>query len=353
MAFSGRPHGLANLGNTCYLNSLLQCLNAVGLADVMGARDADAREPLADHGAQARTNVFRALVSTLKALSVQRQAKVLRPQTFVDALQRNADALGMPDFAGWGQNDVAELYSLLGDCIHEATKTEARVRVSVTDESRMTPIDKCCLEKLTSYLTTQHSIAAKSLAGLEVGVVTTTEGEYISAKPEIYYVLAVPVPTEASTVEDCVKAFSANSMLTGNNQFRMPDGAANAGTLVDAVQRHIIWLAPQFLVVEARLYKPQAPTLRAVHIPKGHERLQASSTLSLPIWSSGEADSVRYGLCGVAYHRGGSREGGHYTAVVRNRAGQKWNCNDTSVSELPKGSGWPAGGYCFFYRKIL
>jgi len=195
-------------------------------------------------------------------------------------------------------------------------------------------------------------VAANSLAGIEAGVFTQPNGEYLSALAETFYVLAVPVPPTASTVEDCVIAFGAESQMTGENQYRManPDSPEEEGDLVDAVERRIVWLAPQFLVVETRLYRVSN---RRNFIQKGYERLEASNTLSLPAWSAGRETKVKYGLCAVAYHRGGSREGGHYTAVIRDRNGQKWNCNDTAVAPLSRGAQWPMGGYCFFYRKIL
>ncbi len=350
MAFSGRPYGLTNLGNTCYLNSLLQCLNAVGLASIMqeptkAGRSTDAR-------GHACRGLYSALRATLRVMASPGQSPILRPQTFVASLQRSAPALGRPDFAGWSQNDVAELYSLLGQCIHEATKKSAKVELNVQDERRMTPIDKKCAERLVEFVSKEHSVAARALAGIEAGVITKLSGEYLSAKAETFYVLDVPVPPNAHNVQDCVLAFGKESQLVGENQYRLPGPPEDPdhGELIDAVQRHIIWMAPQFLVVETRLYRASH---RQGHIQKGYEKLEASPTLVLPVWTSGRELQVRYQLCAVAYHRGGSRQGGHYTAVVCNKKGQKWNCNDTYVAPLPPKAKWPTGGYCFFYRKIL
>lgn len=350
MAFQGRPYGLANLGNTCYLNSLLQCLNAMGLASIMEEPTKTKKKPTVYE--QACRGLHSALRMTLRVMATPGQKPILRPETFVMSLQRSAHALGRPDFAGWEQNDVAELYSLLGQCIHEATKKTAEVKISVRDESRMTPIDKKCMERLVEFVSKEHSVAAKALAGIEAGVITEPNGNYLSTKAETFYVLDVPVPPNAQNVQDCVVAFGKKSQLVGDNQYRLPGPPEDPdhGELIDAVQRHIIWMAPQFLVVETRLYRANQ---RLGHIQKGYEKLEASPVLTLPIWTAGRQQEVRYRLCAVAYHRGGSRQGGHYTAVVCNKQNQKWNCNDTYVAPLPTQTKWPIGGYCFFYRKIL
>jgi len=352
MALKIPPKGLANLGNTCFLNAGLQCLNATGLGNYMKpdpANDTPHRQ------------VYNALKRTLLVMGNPTSRPVLSPQTIVMAIRRNARALGRPSFAGWEQNDVAELYTMLSDCIHEATKVEAQVKVSMADEAKMTPVDRKCLARLTEYVKNEHSVAAGKMAGVEAGVVTSPSNQYLSTKAELFYVLTVPVPVKPQplrsphqpltpiTVADCVTEFGASSNLVGENQYEMPEGFANAGQHVDAIQRHLVWLAPEILVIETRLYRM---TPRG-ELQKGYERLVATPMLELPIWSAGQHKKVKYMLCGVAYHRGGNRMGGHYVAVVRTKDATLYNCNDTSVSPLASGARWPDGGYCFFYRKIL
>jgi len=352
MALTTRPKGLTNLGNTCYLNSALQCLNATGLVAIMKP------DPPND---TPHRQIYIALKRTLTVMSSSDSRPVLSPQTMVMTVRRNARALGRPDFAGWEQNDVAEFHTMLGDCIHEATKSEAKVKITMSDKAHMTPVDYKCLERLTQYIENEHSVAARTMAGIEAGVVTTLDDMYLSTKAECFYVLAVPVPLKQHTIRsphsslapitvaDCVTEFGAKSFMVGENQYEMPEGYPNAGEHVDAIQKHLVWLAPQILVIETRLYR-MTPS---GELQKGYERLVASPVLDLPIWSAGEHKKVRYALCGVAYHRGGNRMGGHYTAVVKTKDGTLYNCNDTLVSPLAPGAKWPDGGYCFFYRKIL
>ena len=345
MAFSGKPVGLANLGNTCYLNSLLQCLNSVGFLGLLTGG------VVTKNGESCHRSMYAALKDVLNQMASRDTKKVLIiPQEFVQTLRGNAMELGRPDFAGWQQNDVAELYTIIGECVHEATRKTATVSVSIQNSSQVTPIDKQSLDVLSAYLENQYSLAAKALTGVESSVITDSGGQYISCRSEVFYTMAVPVPPTAASVQDCVNAHGATVKLTGDNKYAMPDDSATPGMLVDANQNHVVWLAPQFLVVETRLYRFDN---RTGQVFKGSEKLAASPVLELETWSSNKRTKVKFLLCGVAYHRGGNSQGGHYTAVVRNKEGQLWNCNDTLTAPLARGQGWPAGGYCFFYRKIL
>lgn len=345
MAFTGSPVGLANLGNTCYLNSLLQCLNSVGFLNLMNGSNPS------QNGKQCYRKMYRALFDLLVEMKPSAtRPRMIVPQNFVQTLRSNAIELGRPDFAGWQQNDVAELYTIIGECVHEATRKKANVSVNIQDNKNVTPIDKQSLDVLTTYLKNQYSLAAKALTGVESSVITNLNGEFLSCRSEVFYTMAVPVPPNAACVQDCVTAHGQGVQLSGDNKYAMPDTSDTPGKLVDANQNHIVWLSPQFLVVETRLYRYDERTRQVF---KGAEKLVASPVLELETWSSNTKSIIKYLLCGVAYHRGGNSQGGHYTAVVRNKEGQLWNCNDTLVAPLARGQGWPIGGYCFFYRKIL
>lgn len=113
---AGRPRGLKglnNLGNTCFMNSALQCLsNTVELKEyfVSGVfeDEINADNPLGNGGALARA--FGSLIQQLWS----GQGTAIPPRDFKWSLARFA-----PQFSGYAQQDTQELLAFLLDGLHE------------------------------------------------------------------------------------------------------------------------------------------------------------------------------------------------------------------------------------------
>ncbi|CAO1637649.1 unnamed protein product [Sympodiomycopsis kandeliae] len=105
--------GLANLGNTCFMNSALQCLsNTPELKDYFVSKvfeqEINEDNPLGNQGALARA--FGNLIQQLWS----GQGTSLVPRDFKWALARFA-----PQFSGYAQQDTQELLAFLLDGLHE------------------------------------------------------------------------------------------------------------------------------------------------------------------------------------------------------------------------------------------
>ena len=124
--FGGRGlTGLANLGNTCFMNSVLQCLS----------HTYELNEFL-DEGTWAKKhkrNVHDSLVliewDNLRKMMWSENCTI-SPGGFVGALQKVARVKGRVLFTGWIQNDLTEFLQFLTECFHNSIARGVEMRIS-------------------------------------------------------------------------------------------------------------------------------------------------------------------------------------------------------------------------------
>ncbi|KAG8624387.1 hypothetical protein KVT40_007454 [Elsinoe batatas] len=105
--------GLQNLGNTCYMNSALQCISRIEelawfFLSNKWKQEINGDNPLGYHG-----NMARAYADFLAGLHKEGQG------TFTPRQFKNALANAQPMFSGYGQQDSQEFLSFLVDALHE------------------------------------------------------------------------------------------------------------------------------------------------------------------------------------------------------------------------------------------
>lgn len=285
--------GLNNLGNTCYMNSVLQALYMTD---------------------QFRNSVLTSSPKATQKLLVKLQyvfAFLTHSKRVTYSPKSFHEASKPPWFEAFRQQDCSEFLHYLFDTLHEQetelTKSPLSPKRALNDSSSM-----CCAmhEMFGGKLSTR-------LECLECRNVSEGTESFVDIP------LAFPCLTKAN-LEDLVGHFFAPEILDGENSY----SCGSCQCLRSAEKRVNVTELPKCLVVNLMRFGYDSSTQKRNKILTD---VSYPEVLKLP-----GHDSESYELYAVVVHSGASSDAGHYYTYARNRAGctkQEWFLfNDSNVT---------------------
>ncbi len=330
--------GLANLGNTCFLNSCLQVLSHTYEL----SRFLD----LETYKTRLNKKPDSALLLEWDNLRKEMwiENKVVNPIRFVKILHKIAHIKGYDDFTGWNQNDVSELLIFVIDCFHNALSREVDMVITGRAENKTDELALKCYEMTKQMYSKDYSEIWNLFYGFQFShIVSEESGEVLSSKPEPYFILNLPIPNNimSPSLLDCFDLYVKEEILDGDNAYFNEKTGKK-----EVVKKYTsFWSLPNILVIDIKRFASNNRKLQnLVVFPL--ENLNLSSYVT-----GYNNSSYIYDLYGICNHSGGLM-GGHYTAFVKNSNGKWFHFNDTNVSEVGINEQIiTTKAYCLFYRK--
>ena len=366
--------GLANLGNTCFLNSCLQVLNHIYELRTM----ISSQRLQHDTGSHAKANAERGLFREWTELQnlMWTCNSIVAPNKFVEYVQQLAEYKGRDLFTGWAQNDLPEFLLFLIETFHMGIARTTQIRISGTEH---TPTDRLaveCYRVLQQVYEKEYSEIMDLFYGIQISEIAPIDAtsksnqdsipDAYSIKPEPYFILDLPMPSRRRsdsidvhlnlsvhsnidrdiTLYDCLDLYVQPEVLTGDNEWYNE----KTGKKETVLKRMLFWNFPPILVMTLKRFGgPHGMTKRNDQVKFPLENLELEKYVT-----GYHKDKYIYDLCGVCNHMGGVM-GGHYTAFVKNFKGEWLHCNDQVCEVIPVDrvedvivTPW---AYCLFYRK--
>ncbi|XP_068954142.1 ubiquitin carboxyl-terminal hydrolase 8 [Petaurus breviceps papuanus] len=332
--------GLRNLGNTCYMNSILQCLcNAPHLADYFNRnfyQDDINRSNLLGH----KGEVAEEFGIIMKALWTG-QYRYISPKDFKITIGKIND-----QFSGYSQQDSQELLLFLMDGLHEdLNKADNRKRHKEENNDHLDDF-KAAEHAWQKHKQLNESIIVALFQGQFKSTVQCLTCHKKSRTFEAFMYLSLPLAsTSKCTLQDCLRLFSKEEKLTDNNRFY----CSHCKTRRDSMKKIEIWKLPPVLLVHLKRFSYDG---------RWKQKLQTSvdfplENLDLSQYVIGPKNNLKkYNLFSVSNHYGGL-DGGHYTAYCKNAARQRWfKFDDHEVSDISVSSVRSSAAYILFYTSL-
>ena len=365
-----RAHvGLENLGNTCFLNSVVQCLvhlprfAAFFLAPSVRWR----RGAMLNPGSNSKGDIALAMRDLTRKMDgggggsivLSRRGHRSSTTTAVSPskLKRVVGQL-RPQFRGYEQHDSHEFLRFVLEGIHEdLNAVRGKVAyVEMRDDPGATDAE-LSRRWWEDYGRWNDSPIKTIFAGQLASSVTCTYCRHVSKSFDPFWDLSLPIPTgsgaggsagvggrsgsgeDAVPLAECLRAFLTAEQLTGENRFHCPRCKRDREcTKLLRVSR-----SPKVLVVHLKRFVfnrwNSAKITAAVSFPLYGLRLGGSASGS----SNGSGDddersgAAIYDLVGVSNHIG-SLTGGHYTAdATTDVDGGEWKTFDDARVSTSRG----------------
>lgn len=352
--------GLANLGNTCFINALLQIISHTYELD-----------ELLDSGAEYKTKLNDSPDSKLLLswdelrLLMWSENCTISPGGFIHDIRNISKQKNNSMFSSMSQNDMPEFLTFLFDIFHNALKRKVSMTIDGRPKNKRDKMAKMCFEMIKKTYTASYSEIFKMFYGIQVSTLLPEhpkdQYDHLSIRPEPFMIISLPIPrrcTEAGaksgsgsaecvTLMDCFDLNCEREFLHGENAWYNE----NLGKKQNVYKRLVYWSLPDVMILDIKRFE---------YSPETFSYVKNQTAIRIPVenvdfskYVEGyNKESYVYDLYGICNHHG-DENFGHYTSTVKTASSKWYNFNDTNVKEVSIPQNEIVGNtpYCLFYRK--
>ncbi|CAH0549355.1 unnamed protein product [Brassicogethes aeneus] len=334
-------NGLKNIGNTCFMNSVIQCLSNTRQLSEYLRKDSYMRD-INSSMSSMKGALIKAFTQVIKELwSEDLSDRVVNTVTFKSQIQRFA-----PRFMGYAQQDAQEFLRYLLEGLHEdVNRVKEKPKPILTDIDETLSDNQKSAEAWGRYLRMENSLILDLFVGQLKSTLKCTHCGHCSVTFDPFWDLSLPIPTRTGQLRlsQCLDSFTREETLDGDEK----PTCSKCKERRKCTKSFSIQKFPKILVIHLKRF---SPTERF--------RGKLSVTVDFPLegldMMNYAADSVapcRYNLYAISNHSG-TTYSGHYTAYCRHPYNMQWHeYNDSRVSSISTRSIVSGEAYVLFYEQ--
>lgn len=308
--------GLQNLGNTCWMNSILQCLsNTFFLRQIFLNNEETWLEHInKDKKESEFVQAFFKLFT-----GIWKKNCTIRPVTMVDLLNRNCSNL-----SHYNQHDAHEALVILLDKLHTGFVKQVNIAISGKPKNKIEKMQMQSYNDFKKRYNKDYSIILDIFFGTTVSEIKSKTNESHNFTSFSTLELELPDTPGPLSLLDCIDEYTKSEILDGDNKWYNE----KSNTYENATKRLSIFKQPNVLIC---ILKRFLPTGR-----KNKKYVSFSHDINIKKYmydSSLIEGSTQYKLFATCNH-GGDIHGGHYTCCCLNPNGKWYYYDDTVINPI-------------------
>lgn len=329
--------GLTNLGNKCFLNSIIQCLsNSLKLTDYFLSQKYVNDDPEQLNKRKEEKFVLITYVQLL--VNIWETNQVLKPKSFVENLSNF-----IKKYNTLQQQDSHECLLFVLDLLHKSLSYEIEVDINGDVQNETDALMKRSLESWKSFYEKNYSFIVETFNGLLYNTVMCNSCKNNEDVFEPYNHLSIDLPDTTTDLTPCLKTFfQSNESITSWKCSKCNDTGCTKNCK--------FWSIPNYLIIHLKRFNTNGMKKRT-QIEFPIEDLNLTEFIST---DKKDPNNYIYSLYAVNYHSGDTH-GGHYWSCCRNLDDSWYLFNDAHVTKVMnlKDLVTKDAYILFYYRKFI
>ena len=322
--------GLVNLGNTCFMNSGLQCLSNTYL---LTQYILDKKYLLESDKNNDKFNLLNNYYELLKGLWGENC--IISPNSFLNSFKKSTNN---KEFQGFKQNDVQEFLIFFIDSLHTSLCREVNINISGNIENDK---DKKAYEAMKIWKLNFEKSYSKIIDLFYGQIIQTvtfvdTQEQSFNYDPCCFFTLPIPNNIKNINIYDCFNLYTEDEVLDDNEKIL----CEKTNTYKKAIKNIKLWSTPKILIIIFKRFNNfNQKIINFINFPLDN--------LDLSKYCVGyNNNNVKYNLYAICNH-----SGNHYYSFCKNANNKWYEYNDSTVSEINKSKIITDKAYCLFYLK--
>lgn len=319
--------GLKNFGNTCWLNSSIQCLLST--------------KPITD---LALTNINHETLLMKEWVrlvnGIKNENCIITPLSFLKAVIISANKNGYM-FNFNRQNDVEEFLVFFIDSLHEEIKRKVNITISGKIVNALDKMALDAMKEWKDYFKNNYSTIIEIFYGQLVSHIKVVNEDIHSYtySPICTFSLPINKNNENINIYDCFNLFTKSQLLDGENKWKYDKD----GKYYDIEKSYNIWKFPKILIIHLKRFNNDGTKINnLIDFPINNLDLS-------PYCVGYDKNKSFFSLIGICNHIG-SNNSGHYYSYCKKKDGW-YKFDDTNVNSINESKLITKNAYCLFYKK--